>query len=150
MSGVILTMPGIPFTPEDVQVAHDDVVRIVRTTDWPSENLNAMPSYPLGWCSAMSYAVGRLLRRRGLGVWRIAANGHHDWLEYVDAGDVIYSVDATQHQFPGHEAAWLGLGSPPIADLYPAHDWAVCGGEPRSWAKWPSQVLDAVVTRRLR
>lgn len=142
-------MPQLPFAPADVQVAHDDVLAVVSETDWSTFGLGFMSSYPRGWCSAMSYTIGRLLLHRGLGTWRIAGNGSHDWLEYVDGGDIVYSVDATQHQFPNHEAAWFGWGLAPSAKSHPAYHYATCGQEPDSWAKGVELAVSAEVMRLL-
>lgn len=143
-------MPAPPFTPDDVQTAHDEVLRIVADTDWPALDLRAMSDYPHGWCSAMSYTIGRLLLRRRLGTWQIAASGNHDWLEYVDDNNVVvYSVDATQHQFSEYSAARLGYGVAPRSTLQPAVEYATCGQEPSSWAKWAEQVVSAEVMRQL-
>lgn len=88
----------------------------------------------------MSYTVGRLLLRRDQGVWRIAANRHHGWLEYVDQVDAVYSIDATQHQFPEYEEPWIGLGGAPIARTSAHIDYAICGREPNGWVKKPKQL----------
>lgn len=142
-------MYGLPFEPEDVQAAHDDVLRIVLETDWRSLDLAGMSEYPRGWCSAMSYAVGRLLLHRGHGTWRIAANGRHDWLEYVDQGDVVYSLDATQHQFQRYDEPWIGFGGAPSADTSKPIRYAECGREPSRWAQKAEQVVSAEVMRQL-
>lgn len=142
-------MYGLPFEPEDAQAAHDDVLRIVIATNWRSLDLRGMYEYPQGWCSVMSYSVGRLLLRRGQGEWRIAANGAHDWLEYVDQGDIVYSIDATQHQFPAWDDPWLGWGPAPISRTSQHVDYATCGREPNGWVKKPEVVVHAEVLRQL-
>lgn len=144
-----LTMPGLPFTPREVQAAHDDVLEIVLETEWQALGLHPTGDFPNAWCSATSYSIGRLLLHRQLGEWRIAATSNHDWLEYVDSGDVIFSVDATQHQFPEYKTAWIGMGPPPRAELHPAKQWAVCGREPQWWPKKAELVVSAEVMRRL-
>lgn len=142
-------MTELPFEPIDIQTVHDDVLAIVLETNWPLLGLSPAGGYPNAWCSAMSFTIGRMLLHRGLGTWRIAANGTHDWIEYFDEDRIIYSVDATQHQFPGHDDAWLGFGPPPVAERYPAQQWATCGQEPEYWTQLKEQVVHAEVMRLL-
>ncbi len=141
---------GLPFRKSDIQRAHDEVLAIVLDTDWPARDLNGMSIYPAGWCSAMSYTIGRLLLHRNLGQWRIAANGRHDWLEYIsDDGCVAFSVDATQHQFSGFTGPWIGYGPAPMSHSSPNIRYADCGQEPTSWAKRPELILSEETLRQL-
>lgn len=139
----------LPFSYEDLVLAHDDVLLIAREAGPTTEGLKHLKNYPNGWCSAMSYALIHLLRHRGLGSWRIAASGSHDWLEYVQNGDVVYSIDATQHQF--HEygpGRYIGPGLSPYAEDHNARQFAEVGAIPSSWAKGSEIALLAEVESR--
>jgi hypothetical protein len=119
---------------------------VKRTAEEAIESIRAMPYepsrdlkayWPSGWCEWASVSIAEALSARGLGEWTFVQasrpdepNGHA-WLELRDAdGAVLYSIDATIHQFPGHDAPYVGPGRTPSAREFtrvnydgPWRDW---------------------------
>lgn len=64
--------------------------------------------FPLGSCDVSSFVIGHLLADRSLGQWHVVTyestagqSTRHTWLELPDtSGSVLFTVDATLHQFP--------------------------------------------------
>lgn len=79
--------------------------------------------FPSGSCDSMAYATGMTLLEQGLGDWWIVTGGEpgcwHVWLEWrEDDGDVLFSIDATAHQFAEVDAPFIGHGPTPSADRF--------------------------------
>lgn len=64
--------------------------------------------FPIGSCDVSSFVIGHLLTDRSLGEWHVLTyestagqSTRHTWLELPDSsGGVLFTVDATLHQFP--------------------------------------------------
>ena len=121
-----------------------EAVQAMRTMPYePSRDFKTL--WPAMWCEWASIAIAEALHERGLGEWTfIQARppddpSGHAWLEYrADDGTVLYSIDATLHQFSRHENPHIGEGRTPAADEFtdvrfegPWRDWPVIAYKPQ-------------------
>ncbi|WP_433718670.1 hypothetical protein [Microbacterium laevaniformans] len=65
-----------------------------------------MESWPHDWCDFASYVIAGVLSDNGFGDWDVISAAdpetgqHHTWIELVAPDErVLYSIDATLHQF---------------------------------------------------
>ena len=96
-----------------------DAVAAARAMDYePSHGFKTL--WPDMWCEWASIAIAEALRASELGEWTFVQasrsdelNGHA-WLELRDDdGTVLYSIDATLHQFKHHDSPFTGPGETP-------------------------------------
>lgn len=146
----------ITFEPGAVADAHEETLRVVEGLDLNRLGLAWMSPYPLGWCSVMSYTLLQVLERRDLGRWTIvngqdARGNHHDWLEYVAPDGVLFSVDATQHQFRDlGTAPFVGSGECPAKARFKIGvRTATTENMPIGWAKRAEIIVSAEVMTAL-
>jgi len=104
-----------------VRATVEEVIDAMWATD-PMEHLFVRNGWPGASCENVSIAVAATLEDRGLGQWTFVQasrpgelNGHA-WLEsYAQDGTVIFSIDATLHQFDGYSYPFVGEGVTPAA-----------------------------------
>lgn len=124
VSQIVASSNNLPFEPDEVVAAHETTLGIVSRLNLTELELGWMSPYPRGWCSVMSYTLLHVFDQRGFGPWQIV-NGQdtlgtrHDWLEFVRDEDVLFSVDATQHQFSKlGSGPFIGHGGCPAKDRF--------------------------------
>ncbi|CAH0158468.1 hypothetical protein SRABI98_00962 [Microbacterium sp. Bi98] len=159
MSAVPSSLPfadNLPFEPDAVVTAHEATLKLVSRLNLAQLELGWMYPYPRGWCSVMSYTLLHVFDQRGFGPWRIV-NGQdtlgnrHDWLEFMRDGDVLFSVDATQHQFSKlGSGPFIGHGCCPAkARFHIDVRTATLERMPTGWAKRAEIVVADEVTTAL-
>lgn len=111
--------------------------------------------FPSGSCDSMAYATGVTLLERGLGDWWIVTGGEpgcwHVWLEWrEDGGEVLFSIDATAHQFIEVDKPFVGHGRTPSAERFAEEVAAVRVSElPDKWPRDSDEALLAHVRTHL-
>lgn len=120
--------------------------------------------WPGACCEQTTTAIAAVLEDKGLLGWTYITAGRpgegngHAWLEYRDDhGRVVYSIDATLHQFT-HLATepWAGLGPSPAAGEFtdiryagPWHEWKYIGREDQVFYRNIIQIRDRLASPRL-
>lgn len=116
--------------------------------------------FPRVWCEWASVAIAELLEVRGYGTWDFVTAGEtdglsgHAWLELRDqAGALVFTVDATLHQFNGWDEPYVGVGVTPAVQQFPVlrysgpwRSWPVLKSNP-SFAQYADKFLAFVSTR---
>jgi hypothetical protein len=123
-----------------------------RLTD---KRLIFLRDFPSGSCDSMAYATGVTLLEQELGDWWIVTNSEpgcrHVWLEWRDTdGEVLFSIDATAHQFAEIDKPFVGHGRTPSAERFTEEESAVRVSElSPNWPRDSDEALLAHVRAHL-
>lgn len=142
-----LSPPISTIIPMDIAAIENTVretISAVREMDFePTQGFKSL--WPTMWCEWASIAIAEVLHLRGQGDWTFVQaslpddGGGHAWLELRDErGAVLYSIDATLHQFKRHPRAFWGPGRSPAAGEFT--DVRFEG----NWRDWPILVMKPV------
>ncbi|WES66046.1 hypothetical protein P0L94_08210 [Microbacter sp. GSS18] len=118
-----------------VRATVDDVIAAMFATD-PGVGRFPRGDWPHGGCEFTTVAIAAVLEDRGLGRWTFVSAGlsgevNHAWLEWRNEdGEVIFSIDATLHQFDGWDAPFAQEGVTPAASMFSPVQYA---GEMWDW-----------------
>lgn len=99
---------------------------------------NAKSIFPQVWCEYASTAIAELLEQRGFGTWDFISAGEaegmsgHAWLELRDQeGVLVFTIDATLHQFGEWDDPYLGPDPSPAYKRFPVPRYV------GPWKDWP-------------
>lgn len=132
-----------------VRKSVDEVIAAMWDTDREARFF-IRSGWPGASCEHVAVAVAAVLEDRGLGQWTLVQasrpgelNGHA-WLELLGPdGAVLFSIDATLHQFDEYDTPFIGDGSTPAAD-----DFTEVNYRGSIW-DWPYLGSDQSIFQRL-
>lgn len=120
-----------------IETAVDEAIAAIRSMEHEPYR-GFKEAWPGGNCEWTSVGIAEVLKERGLDGWtyvqasRPGEMNGHAWLELRDdEGSVLYSIDATLHQFSHHAAPYVGPGRTPAAAEFSEINFE------GNWRDWP-------------